>query len=160
MGGVFAEGIDLKGSRLIGAAVVGTGVPQISPRGDALTRIYETMYGSGYDYAYLYPGLCRVYQAAGRVIRRESDRGAVLLIDARWCEPRHEALLPKHWRVKTVRDPDALQISLRAFWMEEDASSDDIVLPHHQAVQVKAPDFKPGPEDQAQAEHPYAAQDD
>ena len=119
MGGIFAEGIDLKGSRLIGAAIVGTGVPQISVRGDALRALFERTRGAGYAYAYMYPGLTRVLQAAGRVIRDEDDRGAVLLIDERWDEAAHRALLPPHWRPVTVRDADDLRGRLKVFWNSE-----------------------------------------
>ena len=119
MGGVFAEGIDLVGSRLIGAAIVGTGVPQLSARGDALRALYDQDGRDGYDYAYLYPGLTRVLQAAGRVIRSENDKGAVLLIDSRWCEQKHAALLPPHWRCVNVRDLSALARRLQEFWGEE-----------------------------------------
>ena len=116
MGGVFSEGVDLPDNRLSGAAIVGTGVPQLSPPLDALREIYEARYRSGYAYAYQYPGLARVYQAAGRVIRSESDRGAVLLIDARWADASHRALLPPHWVVRDVRSAEDITEKLELFW--------------------------------------------
>ncbi len=101
MGGVFAEGIDLPGDLLTGAFIVGTGVPQLSFKNDALASVYEQRFGPGmgYRYAYLYPGVTRVLQAAGRVIRTETDRGLVELIDSRWFDREHRALLPPHWRL-------------------------------------------------------------
>ena len=116
MGGVFSEGIDLPGGRITGAAIVGTGVPQLSLEGDTLRAIYEAQYGRGYAYAYLYPGVAKVLQAAGRVIRSETDRGAILLIDARWNDAAHRALIPPHWRVAPARDEAAIADRLAAFW--------------------------------------------
>ena len=99
MGGIFAEGIDLPGSLLSGAFIVGTGVPQICLENDVLRDLYEKKFGPGmgYRYAYLYPGLTRVFQAAGRVIRTETDVGFVYLIDERWSDPEHRSLLPPSW---------------------------------------------------------------
>jgi len=101
LGGVFSESVDLPGDRLSGAAIVGTGVPQICAENDALRALFQERYGAGYQYAYLYPGLTRVTQAAGRVIRTETDRGRVLLIDERYFTAEHAALLPPFWRIKT-----------------------------------------------------------
>lgn len=99
MGGVFSEGIDLPGDLLRGAFIVGTGVPQVCLENDVLRAMYEQRFGPGmgYRYAYLYPGLTRAFQAAGRVIRTENDTGRVFLIDSRWLDPEHAALLPRHW---------------------------------------------------------------
>ena len=116
MGGVFSEGIDLPGGRIAGAAIVGTGVPQLNLEGDTLRALYEDQYGRGYAYAYMYPGVAKVLQAAGRVIRSEQDRGAVLLIDARWTDAEHRALIPPHWRVTPVRDENDIAEKLAAFW--------------------------------------------
>lgn len=101
MGGVFSEGIDLPGSLLSGAFIVGTGVPQICLENETLRALYERKLGAGrgYRYAYLYPGLTRAFQAAGRVIRTESDTGRVFLLDSRWLDAEHTALLPPHWRI-------------------------------------------------------------
>ena len=118
MGGVFSEGVDLPGGRIAGAAIVGTGVPQLSFEGDTLRALYEAEYGRGYAYAYMYPGIAKVLQAAGRVIRSEMDRGAVLLIDARWSDPAHQALIPPHWRLDTARRPEEIGEKLRNFWNE------------------------------------------
>ncbi len=116
LGGAFSEGIDLPGDLMTGAAVVGTGVPQINPQNDALRDVYEERFGGGYAYAYLYPGLSKVLQAAGRVIRSETDRGAVLLIDSRWQETEHARLLPPHWKVDSVRGGEDVKRRLEAFW--------------------------------------------
>ena len=116
----------LPDNRLSGAAIVGTGVPQLSPPLDALREIYEARYHSGYAYAYQYPGLARVYQAAGRVIRSESDRGAVLLIDARWADRDHRALLPPHWLVRDVRDEADMAAALKAFWTVQEEKKHDL----------------------------------
>ncbi len=116
LGGVFAEGIDLPGDLLTGAAVVGTGVPQINPLNDALRDVYGERFDSGYAYAYLYPGIAKVLQAAGRVIRSEADRGCVLLIDSRWSSPEHIRLLPPHWRPETVRSAEEISSHLSAFF--------------------------------------------
>ena len=116
LGGSFAEGIDLPGSRLTGAVIVGTGVPQICAENDALRAFFEERLSNGYRYAYLYPGVARVLQAAGRVIRTEEDQGAVLLIDSRWSDAEHTSLLPPHWRTETVRTEEALSARLAAFY--------------------------------------------
>ena len=116
LGGAFSEGIDLPGDLLTGAAIVGTGVPQINPAGDALREAYETLFRSGYAYAYFYPGLSKVLQAAGRVIRSETDRGAVLLIDSRWTEASHSRLLPPHWKPETVRSEKEIAARLAEFF--------------------------------------------
>ncbi len=115
MGGVFSEGIDLPDDLLSGAVIVGTGVPQIGPANDALRAVYEERFSDGYRYAYMYPGIAKALQAAGRVIRTEHDRGAVLLIDSRWSDGEHSALLPPHWHVETIQSEKALTARLRAF---------------------------------------------
>ncbi|MCP4152974.1 MAG: ATP-dependent DNA helicase, partial [bacterium] len=84
MGGIFGEGIDLVGDRLTGAAIVGVGLPGISLERDLIKEYYDNLQGTGFDYAYLYPGMTRVFQAAGRVIRTDTDRGTVLLIGTRF----------------------------------------------------------------------------
>jgi len=97
LGGVFSEGIDLPGERLVGVCVIGTGLPSLSIERDILRRHFESTHGRGYDYAYLFPGMQRVLQAAGRLIRSTSDTGSILLIDRRFAEPRQRALLPAWW---------------------------------------------------------------
>jgi DNA excision repair protein ERCC-2 len=99
LGGAFGEGIDLPGARLIGAFVATLGLPQINPVNEQLRERMQAMFGAGYDYAYLYPGLQKVVQAAGRVIRTEADRGVVWLIDDRFARPEVLELLPRWWHV-------------------------------------------------------------
>jgi Rad3-related DNA helicase len=100
LGGAFGEGIDLPGARLIGAFVATLGLPQVNPVNEQLRGRLQTMFGAGYDYAYLYPGLQKVVQAAGRVIRTEQDQGTVWLIDDRFARPEVLALLPAWWHVE------------------------------------------------------------
>ena len=118
MGGVFAEGIDLPGNMLSGAAIVGVGFPQLSLERAALSAALEEEGepGDGMMGAYLYPGMERVLQAAGRVIRTETDRGVVLLIDERYRQPVYEELLPPHWRVQDAGDLGQLGNKLEQFW--------------------------------------------
>ncbi len=116
MGGVFGEGIDLPGSRLSGAAIVGVGLPQINLQQNVLAQLYNDRFDDGFAYAYQYPGMCRVLQAAGRVIRSETDLGAVLLLDDRFFSPQYEQLLPPYWQIGDVRTIDQLKTRLNAFW--------------------------------------------
>jgi Rad3-related DNA helicase len=99
LGGAFGEGIDLPGARLIGAFVATLGLPQVNPVNEELRQRLQAMFGAGYDYAYLYPGLQKVVQAAGRVIRTEQDQGVVWLIDDRFARPEVLDLLPRWWHV-------------------------------------------------------------
>ena len=102
LGGAFAEGIDLVGSRLVGAFIATLGLPQVNPVNEELRRRMDTFFGAGYDYTYLYPGLRKVTQAAGRVIRTLSDTGTVHLIDDRYARPEVAGLLPRWWRIEGV----------------------------------------------------------
>jgi Rad3-related DNA helicase len=99
LGGAFGEGIDLPGARLIGAFVATLGLPQVNPINEQIRERMEAIFGAGYDYTYLYPGLQKVVQAAGRVIRTTTDRGTVHLIDDRFKRPDIQALLPAWWKV-------------------------------------------------------------
>ena len=119
-GGVYAEGIDLVGTRLIGAAVVGVSLPQPSPERDAMAAYFEDLYEAGREYAYTYPGMNRVLQAAGRVIRTESDRGVLLLIDDRFADPFYRKMLPSHWRgMRLVGDGRAARAFFSRFWEKQ-----------------------------------------
>ncbi|MDC7815540.1 ATP-dependent DNA helicase [Pseudomonas sp. BLCC-B112] len=104
LGGAFGEGIDLPGSKLIGAFVATLGLPQLNPLNEQMKQRMARLFGSGYDYTYLYPGLQKVVQAAGRVIRSQADRGVLMLIDDRFAEPRVRQLLPSWWAVD-AQDP-------------------------------------------------------
>jgi cell division protein FtsI (penicillin-binding protein 3) len=94
-----ASGIDLPGERLVGVTVIGTGLPRLSLERDILQAHFEEKKGSGFDYAYRFPGMQRVLQAAGRLIRTETDKGSALLVDQRFLEPRHRVLFPSWWRI-------------------------------------------------------------
>ncbi len=101
LGGAFAEGIDLVGSRLVGAFIATLGMPQVNRVNEEMLKRMDALFGAGYDYTYLYPGLRRVTQAAGRVIRTLSDTGSVHLIDDRFGRPEVARLLPTWWRMET-----------------------------------------------------------
>ena len=117
MGGIYAEGIDLAGESLIGAVVVGIGMPSLSYEREAIAAYYQDKYEMGKEYAYLYPGMNRVFQAAGRVIRREDDRGVIVLIDDRFRDPLYKKSLPDLWSgVRFIGNPKELKEELEAFW--------------------------------------------
>ncbi|MDD5091674.1 MAG: helicase C-terminal domain-containing protein [Candidatus Wallbacteria bacterium] len=116
MGGIFGEGIDLSGNRLSGSLIAGIGLPGISPERELIRDYYQERFGMGFEYSYLYPGINRVLQAAGRVIRTETDRGIVLLIDSRYSEERVIKLLPAYWRLNSVRSDREIREKLAGFW--------------------------------------------
>ncbi len=123
LGGVFAEGVDYAGEKLIGCAIVGVGLPGINDESNIILEHYNKKSADenmpGYDFAYRIPGMIKVLQAAGRVIRSESDRGAVLLIDDRFATPEYTRLFPSHWRhIKYVGNDAALKELLRRFYCE------------------------------------------
>ena len=117
MGGIFGEGVDLVGDRLIGCAIVGVGLPQVNPRQEILRRYYDEASGTGFDYAYRFPGMNKVLQAAGRVIRTQEDRGVVLLLDDRFARAEYTRLFPRHWhQLQYLRSTTELEQQLAAFW--------------------------------------------
>jgi DNA excision repair protein ERCC-2 len=116
MGGIFGEGIDLVGKRLSGAVVVGVGLPGISLERELIRDYFGGRHNAGFEYAYQYPGINRVLQAAGRVIRTETDRGVVLLIDRRYGTHRYRSLLPAEWNPVKVKHPSQFTESLQRFW--------------------------------------------
>ena len=117
LGGIFGEGIDLVGDRLIGAIVVGVGLPQLCLERDLISERFSARELDGYDFAYRFPGMNRVLQAAGRVIRTETDRGFVLLIDRRFAETRYRQLLPAHWAHGSwVYDERGVREAIGNFW--------------------------------------------
>lgn len=116
LGGIFSEGIDLKGEALIGAAVVGTGLPQICNEREILRQYYEKKEMDGFAYAYRYPGMNKVLQAAGRVIRTDRDAGVILLLDERFREPDYRRMFPMEWEdIRFCRLPEAGTV-LKDFW--------------------------------------------
>jgi DNA excision repair protein ERCC-2 len=117
MGGIFGEGIDLVGERLIGAVVIGVGVPQVCLENDLIKDYFNHQNVSGFAYAYQYPGFNRVLQATGRVIRTETDRGIIVLIDERFTHARYRHLFPIHWqRFEAVQNTDEIKDKLVRFW--------------------------------------------
>lgn len=117
MGGIFGEGIDLAGDRLIGAIIVGVGLPQVSPERNIIREHFEKNRGNGFEYAYIYPGINRVMQAAGRVIRTEKDTGIVLLIDSRFSKYPYRDLLPSEWKpLKRIVKTEDIEVLINDFW--------------------------------------------
>jgi len=116
LGGALSEGIDLKGERLIGVAIVGIGLPQISIERDTIMEHFKAQQQNGFNVAYLYPGMTKVMQAAGRVIRTERDKGVVLLIDSRFLD--NTSLFPAEWEgyIRLVNPNDKLEDALENFW--------------------------------------------
>ena len=115
MGGIFGEGIDLVGERLSGAVIVSVGLPAVSAERD-LIRNYFDRQGAGFDFAYRFPGINRVLQAAGRVIRTDRDRGVVLLVDGRFRQGDYRDLLPAHWTTTSIDSTRQLERQLHRFW--------------------------------------------
>ncbi len=125
LGGVFSEGVDYAGEKLIGCAVIGVGLPGINDDSNLICEYYnqnsDDEYMRGYDYAYRIPGMIKVLQAAGRVIRSEDDRGAVLLVDDRYATREYTCMYPSHWKhMKLVGDRLSLEELLKRFWKETD----------------------------------------
>jgi DNA excision repair protein ERCC-2 len=119
MGGVFGEGIDLVGERLIGVVIVGVGIPQLGLERDLIKEYFDRQSVSGFAYAYQYPGFNRVQQATGRVIRTETDRGVILLIDERFTQARYRNLFPSHWQgYQVIQNVAELKNKLAHFWSQ------------------------------------------
>jgi DNA excision repair protein ERCC-2 len=117
MGGIFGEGIDLTGSRLSGAVVVGVGMPQIGFERDLIKAYYQAEIGKGWEYAYIFPGANKVMQAVGRVIRTSTDRGVVLLIDDRFVKRPYTTIFPSDWsHAVSVRNHQEIEKRVKAFW--------------------------------------------
>ena len=117
MGGAFGEGIDLIGDRLIGVVVVGVGLPGLCLERDLIRDHFQ--HRDGFAYAYQFPGMNRVLQTAGRVIRTEQDRGVVLLIDDRFGQNRYRTLFPNDWEVTHIDRPANWTQALGRFWSRE-----------------------------------------
>lgn len=116
MGGIFGEGIDLKNEQLIGAIIVGTGLPQISNEREILMAYYDQRSGEGFDYAYRYPGMNKVLQAAGRVIRTVEDVGVIELLDERFLRGEYQSLFPREWERRDICRLETVEEYLRQFW--------------------------------------------
>lgn len=119
LGGIFGEGIDLKEDLLIGAIIVGTGLPQVGNEREVLKQYFEQKDGNGFDYAYRYPGMNKVLQAAGRVIRTKDDRGVVALLDERFLQNEYRRLFPREWEQYAVCKREDISGLLENFWRQE-----------------------------------------
>ncbi|MCC5419010.1 ATP-dependent DNA helicase, partial [Clostridium botulinum] len=117
LGGIFSEGIDLTGDKIIGAIIIGVGLPQICVERNLIKNYYDDKKQSGFQYSYIYPGMTKVMQAAGRVIRTELDKGIILLIDERFNSYSYKELFPKHWYPNiNVKNEKELEGALKKFW--------------------------------------------
>lgn len=118
MGGIFSEGIDLKNEALIGAIIVGTGLPQISNEREILKNYYDKRYGEGFDYAFRYPGMNKVLQSAGRVIRTMEDRGVIVLLDERFLQREYLKMFPREWENYETVTVESVQEKVKKFWSD------------------------------------------
>lgn len=116
MGGIFGEGIDLKHSQLIGAVIVGTGLPMVCTENELFREYFDNQNKPGFSYTYQYPGMNKVQQAAGRVIRTATDCGAILLLDERFTQNSYQTLFPREWFPHHVVNIDSMTDHLRTFW--------------------------------------------
>lgn len=117
LGGVFSEGIDLSGEKLIGTVIVGTGLARLNTETNIIADYFQETREAGFEYAYLYPAINKVLQAAGRVIRSESDRGVCILIDDRYATPQYARLIKEHIKdIYLVSTTEALTGALEEFW--------------------------------------------
>lgn len=123
-GGIFAEGVDYPGGMLVGVIIVGPGLPRVDFEQELIRAYYEDKYARGFAYAYLYPGMNRVVQSAGRLIRSETDVGVIVLLDKRFSYSNYAALFPAHWYVRTPRElvTHNYQRALAHFWAGHRAS--------------------------------------
>ena len=116
MGGIFGEGIDLKEERLIGVMVIGAGLPMVCAEQEVLRRYFDDHGKAGFPYAYQYPGMNKVMQAAGRVIRTMKDEGVIALLDQRFLQPDYLALFPREWSDYQRTSLSQVGSQVEAFW--------------------------------------------
>ena len=116
MGGIFGEGIDLVGEKLSGAAILSVGLPAISKERELIRQYFSEFNGKGFEYSYIYPGINRVLQAAGRVIRTDKDRGTILLIDERFTSNQYRYLLHREWNPRVIENNKLLDEKTKEFW--------------------------------------------
>ena len=119
MGGIFSEGIDLTEDKLIGAMIIGTGLPQVCLERELLKYYFDNQGLNGFDYAYLYPGMNKVLQSAGRVIRTDQDRGVIVLLDDRFMERQCQNVFPREWEDYKVCNSEEIRGELKRFWSED-----------------------------------------
>lgn len=118
MGGIFSEGIDLKEDRLIGAVIVGTGLPMVCNERELFRDYYDKISSRGFEYAYLYNGMNKVLQSAGRVIRTMDDKGTILLLDDRFLKKQYQSLFPIEWYPNITVDQSSVKDTLEEFWSQ------------------------------------------
>lgn len=118
MGGIFSEGIDLKNEALIGAVIVGTGLPQVSNEREILKNYYDKRYREGFDYAFRYPGMNKVLQSAGRVIRTMEDKGVIVLLDERFLQREYLKMFPREWENYETVTVDSVREKVKKFWSD------------------------------------------
>jgi Rad3-related DNA helicase len=116
MGGIFSEGIDLTEEKLIGAVIVGTGLPRVCTERELLKQYFDEKGLGGFDYAYLYPGMNKVMQSAGRVIRTTEDTGAIVLLDERFLTSAYQGLFPREWFPFETVQIGTVKEKLKNFW--------------------------------------------
>ena len=116
LGGIFGEGIDLKNDSLIGAVIVGTGIPQVCCEREILKNYFDDRGENGFDYAYRYPGMSKVLQAAGRVIRTAEDVGIIALLDERFLQMSNRRLFPREWEFFERVSVDSIAKRVERFW--------------------------------------------
>lgn len=126
MGGIFSEGIDLTEEKLVGAFIVGTGLPQICYEREILRQYFEKKNGKGFDYAYLYPGMNKVLQSAGRVIRTETDRGVILLLDERFLQRQCQEIFPREWADVKRCTLESVGGEMKKFWGRSKLEKDTV----------------------------------
>ncbi len=122
MGGIFSEGIDLKNDRLIGAVIVGTGLPMVCNERELFRGYFDEKNNSGFDYAYLYSGMNKVLQSAGRVIRTKEDKGAILLLDERFTQKQYYNLFPREWFPNVTVNCNTMKSILEEFWNNKEGA--------------------------------------
>lgn len=125
MGGIFSEGIDLSRDRLIGAAIIGTGLPQVCRERELLKDYFQKQGVRGFDYAYLYPGMNKVLQSAGRVIRTDRDCGVILLLDERFRDYRYQEIFPREWKDYGTCNADNVADKMETFWEQIEEQSEE-----------------------------------
>ena len=117
---MFSEGIDLVKEKLIGAILVGAGLPQIGNERDVMRRFFDERQRDGFAYAYLYPGMNKVIQGAGRVIRTAEDRGIIALLDERFLQSSYQRTFPREWSDYQIRSLETVKEEMERFWNETD----------------------------------------
>jgi DNA excision repair protein ERCC-2 len=126
-GGVFSEGVDYPGDLIIGAFIVGPPLPSFDLEREEMRKFYQSRYGAGFDYAYAFPAMAKAIQAAGRVIRTETDRGLIVLLDGRFLEGAYSRSMPADWFTHSPRElvSSAILREVQEFWSSEEPKSED-----------------------------------